>query len=77
MVPVFIVGTSDKTNHVAMETIFENTIFTNAAETSDGGVWWEGLPPPPDGVSITSWQGEENWTKATGKTPTAAHPNSR
>lgn len=58
-----------------METIFENTIFTNVAHTSDGGVWWEGLPLPPDDVKITSWLGEENWTKASGKP--AAHPNSR
>lgn len=58
-----------------METIFENTIFTNVAETSDGGVWWEGLPMPEEGVTITSWQGEENWTPESGKP--AAHPNSR
>lgn len=58
-----------------METIFENTIFTNVAETSDGGVWWEGLPMPDPSVSITTWQGEKNWTKDSGKP--AAHPNSR
>jgi phosphoenolpyruvate carboxykinase (GTP) len=69
-------GTSEKTNPVAMATIFKDTVFTNVASTSDGGVWWEGLPPPPSGVSITSWTGEQNWSPATHKTP-AAHPNSR
>ena len=59
-----------------METIKSNTVFTNVAETSDGGVWWEGLEKevPIDGFDITSWLGEKNWKP--GK-KAAAHPNSR
>ncbi|KAH7978932.1 hypothetical protein HPB49_007442 [Dermacentor silvarum] len=68
-------GTSMATNPNAMKTIEENTMFTNVAETSDGGFWWEGMPEPSPGIRIKSWRGEENWTRAHG-TP-AAHPNSR
>lgn len=69
-------GTSMKTNPVAMKTVLKNTIFTNVAKTSDGGIFWEGLEKEtPNDVSITSWLGEENWSKESG-TP-AAHPNSR
>ncbi|KAJ9597971.1 hypothetical protein L9F63_011172 [Diploptera punctata] len=66
-------GTSNKTNPNAMKTVFRNTVFTNVAATSDGGVFWEGMEDELEqGVSITDWQGRP-WT---GKTP-AAHPNSR
>ena len=65
------------TNPNAMLTVQSNTIFTNVAGTSDGGFFWEGLEKETDpNVSITSWLGEENWSKASSKTP-AAHPNSR
>lgn len=51
-------GTSDKTNPYAMATIAKNTVFTNVGETSDGGVWWEGLDPPAAGVALTDWHGK-------------------
>lgn len=69
-------GTSNKTNPNAMRTIFKNTIFTNVASTSDGGVYWEGLEGTLDaGVSVTDWLGKP-WNPEMSKTP-AAHPNSR
>lgn len=70
----YCLGTSNGTNPNAMQTIFSNTIFTNVASTSDGGVYWEGMEDPPEGVTITDWLGRP-WTKKSG-TP-AAHPNSR
>jgi len=70
-------GTSYATNPQAMETITKNTVFTNVAQTSDGGVFWEGLEDEVDltGLSVTSWLGQENWTKESGKP--SSHPNSR
>lgn len=65
-----------KTNPNAMMTVQTNTIFTNVAETSDGGVWWEGLDLPPPEVGIKSWKGEIHW-KPTDKSKPAAHPNAR
>ncbi|PNJ35631.1 PCK2 isoform 1 [Pongo abelii] len=68
-------GTSATTNPNAMATIQSNTIFTNVAETSDGGVYWEGIDQPlPPGVTVTSWLGK-HW-KPGDKEP-CAHPNSR
>jgi phosphoenolpyruvate carboxykinase (GTP) len=56
-----------------MKTVFCNTLFTNVAQTSDGGVFWEGLEAElAPGVTVTDWQGKP-WD---GSTP-AAHPNSR
>lgn len=70
-------GTSSKTNYNAMQTIQKNTIFTNVAETSDGGFFWEGLEQEiPEGVKIRSWLGDEDWRKDSSDRP-AAHPNSR
>uniref|UniRef100_A0A7R9ISX7 Phosphoenolpyruvate carboxykinase [GTP] n=1 Tax=Timema tahoe TaxID=61484 RepID=A0A7R9ISX7_9NEOP len=68
-------GTSNSTNPNAMKTIFKNTIFTNVAATSDGGVFWEGMEGElSPGVKITDWLGQP-WNKSSGQF--AAHPNSR
>uniref|UniRef100_A0A8C8RWN2 phosphoenolpyruvate carboxykinase (GTP) n=1 Tax=Pelusios castaneus TaxID=367368 RepID=A0A8C8RWN2_9SAUR len=51
-------GTSMKTNPNAMHTVQRNTLFTNVGETSEGGVYWEGIDQTlPPGTSITSWLG--------------------
>lgn len=50
-----------------MATIVKNTIFTNVAETSDGGVYWEGMDKSlPEGVTITSWKNKP-WSSEDGK----------
>ncbi|NXN49417.1 PCKGM carboxykinase, partial [Rynchops niger] len=52
-------GTSHRTNPNAMATIQKNTIFTNVGQTSDGGVYWEGIDQsPPPGTTFTSWLGQ-------------------
>jgi len=69
-------GTSDQSNPNAMVACRKNTIFTNVAETADGGFWWEGLEKdiPIEGQTLTDWTGKP-WTLGCGRP--AAHPNSR
>ncbi|ESO98228.1 hypothetical protein LOTGIDRAFT_203707 [Lottia gigantea] len=68
-------GTNFKTNPNAMRSFQKNSIFTNVAETADGGYFWEGLEDEIDkNMSITTWLNQE-WR--IGKAGTAAHPNAR
>ena len=66
-------GTSWETNPNAMESMKENSLFTNVALTEDGDVWWEGLTEEPP-AKLTDWRGEA-WT-ANSDRP-ASHPNAR
>ncbi|MCL5671742.1 MAG: phosphoenolpyruvate carboxykinase (GTP) [Acidobacteria bacterium] len=66
-------GTSRKSNLNAMETISQNTIFTNVVLTPEKTVWWEGMGngTPKEGIN---WRGKP-WTPSSGEP--GANPNAR
>ncbi|NLF93451.1 MAG: phosphoenolpyruvate carboxykinase (GTP) [Oligosphaeraceae bacterium] len=66
-------GTSMQSNPNAMRTINRgNSIFTNAAITPDGKVWWEDHDDHPE--FLIDWL-RRPWTKSCGRK--ASHPNAR
>ena len=72
-------GTSDQSNKNAMESIQENTIFTNCALTEDGDIWWEQIGYPAKG-KLVDWKNNTREALPTDKSPKGeefAHPNAR
>lgn len=65
-------GTNKTTNPNAMESVREDTIFTNVALTANNEPWWEGLPLPKG--EMLDWTGNVHSPSTRQK---AAHPNSR
>lgn len=66
-------NTSNSTNTIAMETIKENTIFTNTGLTLDDDVWWEGIGYNEN--EIIDWKG--NTISYQNNKTQISHPNAR
>jgi phosphoenolpyruvate carboxykinase (GTP) len=73
-------GTNNESNRSAMESMKENTIFTNCGLTEDGDVWWEQIGHGAPGREIVDWKGQKKPAPQTDKSPKGeeiAHPNAR
>jgi phosphoenolpyruvate carboxykinase (GTP) len=73
-------GTNDESNKNAMESIKQNTIFTNCGLTEDGDIWWEQIGHGAPGKTIIDWKGNEKPAPQTDKSPKGeeiAHANAR
>ena len=73
-------GTSSTSNHSAMESIKENTIFTNCGLTEDGDIWWEQIGHGAPGKEIIDWKGNKKPAPQNDKIVKGeeiAHPNAR
>uniref|UniRef100_A0A806KSK7 Phosphoenolpyruvate carboxykinase [GTP] n=1 Tax=uncultured bacterium contig00113 TaxID=1181576 RepID=A0A806KSK7_9BACT len=73
-------GTSDHSNYNAMQSIRENSIFTNCGLTEDGDIWWEQIGHGAPGETIIDWHGNKKPAPKTDKSPKGeeiAHANAR
>ena len=72
-------GTSYESNPMAMDSIRQDTIFTNVGLTDEGDIWWEGMTKEPP-AHLIDWKGND-WKPgqrdAEGKPILSSHPNSR